>query len=140
MTDAALDSQTSLAASHRILVWTGRVFSGLLVVFMLFDSVIKLLNMPFVAESCRQLGIPPEQAPFIGGLELALTVLYVYPRTAVLGAVLLTGLFGGAIASHVRIGDPWFSHILFGVYLGLFAWGGLYLRDARLRTLFPIRR
>jgi hypothetical protein len=86
------------------------------------------------------LGWPAGSGRAIGALELVLLALYLAPRTAVLGAVLMTGLLGGAVATHVRIGDPLFSHVLFGVYLGLFAWGGLWLRDRRLRGLMPLAR
>ena len=88
----------------------------------------------------RQLGYPPGLGFAIGVLEAILLVLYLIPRTSLLGAVLFMGVFGGAIASHLRIGDPLLSHTLFGVYLGAFAWGGLWLRDAKLRSLFPFRR
>jgi hypothetical protein len=131
-------SQTA-GATPRAMVWIGRVLSGLLVAFMLFDSIIKLIKIEPVTQSFAQLGYPDSVARPIGAMELVITALYVISRTSVLGAVLLTAIYGGAIASHVRLGDPLFSHVLFGVYLGLFAWGGLYLRDARLRTVFPVR-
>ncbi len=86
------------------------------------------------------LGWPVEYAFWIGILELTIVVLYVFPRTALLGLVLMTGLLGGAMASHIRVGSPLFSHTLFGVYLGLVAWGGLWLREPRLRALLPFRR
>jgi len=121
-------------------LWTGRALSALFVLFMLFDVTIKLLRLPIVEESMAQLGYPAGLGLPIGVIEALALVLYVVPRTAVLGAVLFTGVFGGAIASHLRVGDPLFSHTLFGVWLGLFAWGGLWLRDARLRALFPWRR
>ncbi|MFX8573757.1 DoxX family protein, partial [Acinetobacter baumannii] len=88
----------------------------------------------------RQLGIPTNLAVTLGVLTLAGTLLYAYPRTSVLGAILLTGYLGGAIYVHVRAGSPLFSHTLFGVYLGILLWGGLYLRDERLRLIFPWRR
>jgi hypothetical protein len=121
------------------LVWTGRVLSGLVIAFMLFDSIIKLMMIQPVIDSFRQMGFPENLAIEIGVIGLVCTVLYAIPRTAVLGAILLTGMLGGAIASHVRIGSPLFSHVLFGVYLGLFAWGGLFLREPRLRALIPLR-
>jgi hypothetical protein len=122
------------------LVWTGRVLSGLTIAFMLFDSIIKLMQIQPVIDTFRQMGIPENLATEIGVIGLVCTVLYAIPRTAVLGAILLTAMLGGAIASHVRIGSPLFSHVLFGVYLGLFAWGGLFLREPRLRNLIPIIR
>jgi hypothetical protein len=121
------------------LVWTGRVLSGLVIAFMLFDSIIKLVQIQAVTDTFRQMGIPENLAVEIGIIGLVCTVLYAIPRTAVLGAILLTAMLGGGIASHLRIGSPLFSHVLFGVYLGLFAWGGLFLREPRLRALIPLR-
>jgi hypothetical protein len=95
-----------------------------------------------VIDSLKELGYPANEsfARLLGIIVLVGTVLYAWPRTAILGAILLTGLFGGAIASHLRLGDPLFSHTLFGVYLGVLMWGGLWLRDPTLRMLFPLRR
>jgi hypothetical protein len=121
------------------LVWTGRVLSSIVVLFLLFDGAIKLLEIAPVVDAFRQLGFPMTTAPGIGILGLACAVLYAIPRTAVLGAIVLTGLLGGAIASHVRVNDPLFSHTLFGVYLGIMAWTGLWLRDGRLRAMIPLR-
>jgi len=121
-------------------LWTGRVLSGLVIVFLLFDAVIKLIPLDVVVETSRQLGIPTNLAVTLGVLTLLGTLLYAYPRTSVLGAILLTGYLGGAIYVHVRAGSPLFSHTLFGVYLGILLWGGLYLRDERLRLIFPWRR
>lgn len=118
-------------------LWAGRVMSGLFVLFMLPDIAIKLLRFPIVDAMMSTLGYSPGVGFQIGVLELGLLVLYLLPGTRVLGAILFTALFGGAIASHLRVGDPWFSHVLFGVYLGGFAWGGLWLRDPALRALFP---
>jgi hypothetical protein len=134
-------AQPALAPSTPVgkLVWTGRILSGFVVAFMLFDSVIKLMQMPVVIDTFRQMGIPENLAVEFGVIGLLCTVLYAIPRTAVLGAILLTAMLGGAVASHVRIGSPLFSHVLFGVYLGLFAWGGLFLREPRLRALLPLR-
>lgn len=121
-------------------LWTGRILSGLVVVFLLFDGAIKLIPLDIVIETSRQLGIPTHLAVTLGVLTLAGTLLYAYPKTSVLGAILLTGYLGGAIYVHVRAGSPLFSHTLFGVYLGILLWGGLYLRDERLRLIFPWRR
>ena len=121
-------------------VWVGRVLSTLVIVFLGFDAAIKLVQLPVVGETLAQLGYPSDLGLAIGVIELVCLVLYVVPRTAVLGAILLTAVFGGAIASHLRIASPVFSHILFGAYLGLFVWGGLYLRSARLRDLVPLHR
>lgn len=119
----------------------GLVMSGLVIAFMLFDGGIKLVPLDVVIESTAALGYPssPGFARGLGLLALICTALYAWPRTAVLGAILLTGYMGGAVATHLRIGNPLFSHLLFGVYLGLLIWGGLYLRDPRLRALIPFR-
>ena len=116
-------------------VWTGRVLSGLVTLFMLFDASIKLLQMDIVRQTMEQLGLPGRLGFGIGVMELLIIVLYMIPRTAILGAILLTGVMGGAMAIHLRVGSPIFSHLLFGFYLGVMAWGGLFLRDARLRSL-----
>jgi len=121
-------------------LWTGRILSGLVVVFLLFDGVIKLIPLDVVIETSRQLGIPTNLAFTLGVLTLIGALLYAYPKTSVLGAILLTGYLGGAIYVHVRAGSPLFTHTLFGVYLGILLWGGLYLRDERVRLIFPWRR
>jgi hypothetical protein len=118
-------------ASPKIMTWTGWGLTGLFLAFMTFDTVIKLIPIAPVTDSLSALGYDPRLARTIGATELLLVVLYVLPQTTVLGAVLLTGLFGGAVATHLRLGHPLFSHVLFGVYLGLFAWGGLFLRRRR---------
>jgi len=125
--------------NSRTIVWTGRVLSGIAVLFLTFDGIIKLVPIQPVTDSLRELGYPASDsfARFLGILTLLCTALYAWPRTAVLGAVLLTGIMGGAIASHLRLGDPLFSHTLFGVYLGLLFWVGLWLRDERVRRIMP---
>jgi DoxX-like family len=120
--------------------WAGRVMSALFVLFMVFDTAIKLMRLQIVDDTMIELGYAAGLGFWIGVLEAVLLVLYLIPRTAVLGMVLFTGLFGGTVATHLRVGDPLFSHVLFGVYLGVLAWGGLWLRDAKLRALFPVRR
>jgi hypothetical protein len=120
--------------------WAGRALSGLVVLFLTLDAVMKLLALPQVAEAAAPLGWNPEAMLTLGALLLLCTVLYVVPRTAVLGAVLLTAYLGGTVATHARIASPLFTHTLFGVYLGMMLWAGLYLRDARLRALAPWRR
>jgi hypothetical protein len=132
---AAADNAPPSKLANRV----GWALTALFTLFMIFDIVIKLIRMSVVEESLAQLGYPAGIGFAIGVLEAILLALYLVPRTSVLGAVLFTGLFGGAIASHLRVDSPLFSHVLFGVYLGLFAWGGLWLRDARLRALFPLR-
>jgi hypothetical protein len=121
-------------------IWAGRIMSGLVILFLLLDGAMKLIPLNVVVEASEQLGIPAGLARTLGVLTLACTLLYAFPRTSVLGAILLTGYLGGAVASHLRVGDPLFTHVLFGVYLGVLIWGGLYLRDGRLRTLIPLLR
>jgi hypothetical protein len=120
-------------ASGRTRLAIGWVMSGLLIAFMIFDTAIKLLDLQVVVDTMNQLGIPPSLDRTIGAIELVCLALYAIPRTSVLGAILFTAIFGGAITSHMRLGDPLFSHTLFGVYLGLLAWGGLWFRDERIR-------
>ncbi len=121
-----------------VALWTGRILSGIFALFILGASVTpKLLHLPIAEEIMAQLGWPAGYAFMIGTLELILVVLYLIPRTSVLGAVLMMGLLGGAMATQIRAGSPLFSHILFSIYLGLFMWGGLWLRNAQLRALFP---
>jgi hypothetical protein len=122
------------------MTWTGRAVSALVIVFLLFDGAIKMVPMDIVITTGEQLGIPSELARVLGTLTLLSTVLYMIPQTSMLGAILLTGYLGGAIATHLRVGSPLFTHTLFGVYLGLLVWGGLYLREPRLRELIPFRR
>ena len=118
----------------RARLWTGRVLSGLPVLFLLLDAALKLVKIQPVIDTQAQLGYPDIARP-LGVLILVCTVLYVWPRTAVLGAILLTGLFGGAIATHVRVEDPWLGYTLFSLYLAIPMWAGLVLRDPRLESL-----
>lgn len=119
----------------------GYVLSGLFVLFMLGASVApKLLGMPIAEETMVALGWPSSSVLPIGILELVLTLLYLHPRTNILSCILFTGLFGGSMATQIRVGSPLFSHVLFSLYLGLFMWGGLWLRDPALRAVFPFRR
>ena len=135
-----MDATLQTAPASKAALWTGRVLSGLVILFLLFDGAIKLVPLDIVIETSVQLGIPPELARTLGVLTLAGAILYAIPRTSVLGAILLTGYLGGAIYTHVRIGSPLSSHTLFGVYLGLMIWGGLWLRDPALHALIPFRR
>lgn len=122
------------------MVWTGRVLSTLFVLFMVIASITPKLFFPHVNDDyLAQLGWSPDDLPLIAAIEIIGTLLYVIPRTNVLGAIWMTGLLGGAIATQVRVDNPLFTHTLFGVYLGLFMWGGLWLRDPALRALFPLR-
>jgi hypothetical protein len=121
-------------------LWTGRVLTAVIALFLVLDSGMKLLQLDAVRQAMQPLGYPDHLGLVIGMIEAICLVLYVVPRTAVLGAILLTGLLGGSAAAHLRVGDPLFTHVLFGVYVGVLAWGGLYLRDATLRALIPFRR
>ncbi|MDX8432468.1 MULTISPECIES: DoxX family protein [Mesorhizobium] len=133
-------TQTAPVSSGAL--WTGRALSAIIVLFMIFDGVIKLPPMDIVTQTMTQLGWPADlnSARLLGVIGLVSTALYALPRTSVLGAILLTAYMGGAIATHVRIGSPLFSHILFGVYLGIILWGGLFLRDPRVRALLSFTR
>lgn len=113
----------------------GWALSGLVILFLLMDGGMKLANLPAVDETMVELGWPAGLGPGLGVLTLFIAALYAWPRTALAGAILLTGLLGGAIATHLRVGSPVFSHLLFGVYIGCFAWGGLLLRAPQLRAL-----
>jgi hypothetical protein len=127
--------------SVRIRQTAGYVMSGLVIAFMVLDGGMKLVPFDVVIKSTAELGYPPSPDLMrgLGLVALICTALYAWPRTAVLGAILLTAYMGGAVATHLRVGNPLFSHMLFGVYLAVIAWGGLYLRDARVRALLPLR-
>ena len=130
------------AEASRPARWLGRVLSGLVILFMLFDGAIKLVPWPVVTETMDRIGYGSSEtlARTLGVITIVCTVLYAIPPTSIVGAILLTGYLGGAMASHLRIGSPLFTHILFGFYLGLMLWGGLWLRDRSLRALIPFRR
>ena len=113
----------------------GTIISALPVLFLLFDSAIKFTKIKPVVESFTQLGYRPSIAVSIGLLELTCVVVYLIPRASIFGAILLTGYLGGAIATHLRVGDPLFSHVLFPIYVAVPLWGGLLLRSERLRSL-----
>lgn len=120
----------------------GRLLSALAIVFLLFDGAMKLVPLSVVTEAMDRIGYGSSEtlARTLGAITVICTLLYAVPPTSVVGAILLTGYLGGAIASHLRIDSPLFTHILFGLYLGLMVWGGLWLRDARLRQLLPMQR
>ncbi len=128
-------SSNPIAAPTPLKLWTGRVLSGLAVLFLAFDAAMKVLQLPAVAETSATLGWPAQAMFGLGVLELLCLAAYLVPRTAVLGAILWTGYLGGAIATHARIGNPLFSHTLFPVYVAILLWGGLWLRDPRVRRL-----
>jgi len=120
---------------------TGWILSWLAILFLVMDSTMKLLALPVVLDAGAALGLAgARMARALGAILMICTILYAAPRTAVLGAILLTGFLGGAVATHVRAGDPLFSHVLFGVYLGVVVWAGIYLRDVNLRMLVPTRK
>jgi hypothetical protein len=126
--------------TDKAMIRTGWVLTGLFGLFMAGASIApKLLRMPVAEETLVGLGWPGRHVLTIGLLELTFTLLYLIPRTSVLGAVLMTGLLGGAMATHIRVGSPLFSHELFGIYLALFMWGGLWLRSPALRAVFPFK-
>jgi hypothetical protein len=116
--------------------WIGFSMSAIVVLFLLMDAGMKLAAVGPVLEAGQQLGFPGvAMARKLGAVLLICTLIYVYPRTSLLGAILVTGYLGGAVATHVRLGNPLFSHVLFGVYVGVLMWGGLVLRDPRIRAL-----
>ena len=131
---AATQSNTAVApASTRL--WTGRALIAFAVLFLLFDATLKLLRVPAAVDTTVQIGYPAGVIVPLGLLELALLVVYLTPRAAPLGAILWTAYLGGAVATHVRIGSPVFTHVLFPTYVAAMLWGGLWLRDARVRAL-----
>jgi hypothetical protein len=142
MTAQAIDHAATRTTSLPIpasRLWTGRVLTAIPILFLTFDGASKVMNVAPVREAMAQLGYSPDAGVGIGIILLACVALYAIPRSAVLGAILLTGYLGGAIATHVRVGNPLFSHTLFPIYIAAMVWGGLYLRDARLRALVPLR-
>ena len=120
-------------------LWTGRILSGLAIAFLLMDAGMKLAMVPMALEANAELGYPASVIFPLGLLELALLAVYVVPQTWVLGAVLWTGYLGGAIATHVRVGNTLLTHTLFPIWIALFLWGGIWLRDEKLRAVFPLR-
>jgi hypothetical protein len=120
--------------------WTSYVMSGMVILFMLMDSIMKFVMPPEVIEGTVALGFSEEHIPVLGALGLISTLLYVFPRTSMLGAILLTAYFGGAVATHVRLNNPLFTHTLFTVYFGILIWGGLWLRNTKLQEMLPLRR
>ena len=131
--------QLQTAAVSKKMPWAGYAMSALAVVFLLFDGVIHIKIGP-VVESFTQLGYSVSLAVGLGILELVCLIAYVVLQASILGAILLTGYLGGAVATQVRVGGPLFTHVLFPVYLGALLWGGLVLREDRLRALIPLRR
>jgi len=131
-----MESSTPTSPVSKKILWTSRIMSTVPVLMLLFSAAMKLAHPPQLDEGFAHLGVPISLALGLGILELACTIIYVIPRTAVLGAILLTGYLGGAIITHMRIGEAAYLHVVFGVLI----WGGLYLRDPRLRALIPFTR
>jgi glyoxylase-like metal-dependent hydrolase (beta-lactamase superfamily II) len=129
-----MQPETSINTASKKGLWAGRVITGLTVLFLLFDTIIKVLNLPLAVEGTLRLGYPAQLVVAIGMVELICLAIYLYPRTAVLGAILLTGYLGGATATQVRVGNAWFG---FPVVVGVLVWAGLFLRNERLRALVP---
>ena len=134
--------EATVPRQPRYALWAGWTLSSLSVAFCLMDGVMKLLHPQFVIDATRQIGwrADPVTLVALGAILLVSTALYALPRTAVLGAILLTGYLGGAVAAHARHADPLLTHDLFGAYLGILVWGGLWFRDSRVRALIPFRR
>ncbi|WP_031498214.1 DoxX family protein [Bryobacter aggregatus] len=130
-------TDTPLLSKKRLIA--GYVLTALVALFLTFDTVLKVLRLAPAVQGTAELGYPADAVLWIGLIELVCVVLYLFPRTAVLGALLLTGYLGGAIATHLRVGNPLLSHTLFPVYIAFLLWGGLYLREARLRAVIPFR-
>ncbi len=134
-----MPSGTQTAPASRTSLWAGRVITVLVVLFLVFDCSIKLMKLAPAVEGTARLGYEVSLVPVIGFILLVCTALYLIPRTAILGAIILTGYLGGAVASQLRIGEPLLSHVFFPIYFAGLLWGGLYLREPRLRALFPLR-
>ena len=120
-------------------LWTGRIMSGLVIFFMIFDAIFKFFVTEEAVAGTTELGWSVHHLVPLGVIALIATILYAIPATTVMGAVLLTAYFGGAIATHFRIDNPLFSHTLFPVYLAILMWGGAWLRNPSLRAIFPMR-
>jgi hypothetical protein len=138
--EVSMDNGAQMIPISKGQLWTGRVLSTIAVLFMLFDTVIHALRGPQVVQGFAQLGFPLSIAIPLSTIEFIGIVLYVIPRTSALGAILLTGYLGGAVAAQVRIGAPLLGFVLAPVYVALFLWVGLYLRDERVRAVVPVRR
>jgi DoxX-like family len=138
--EGSMSSTAQTASLSRSKLWSARIINALVVLFLLFDLIVKLLRLPVAVQANIQLGYPESTVLVIGIIELLCLVTYLIPRTSVFGAILLTGYLGGAIASQLRAGNPLFSHTLFPIYVALLVWAPLFLRDERVRTLIPVRK
>ncbi len=127
-------------ASSTAKVWSGRIMGGIVILFMLMDTTFKFMTTEDVIKATTDLGFQAHHLPIMGTLGLLATLLYIIPRTEIIGALLLTGYWGGAIATHVRMDNPLFTHILFPVYLGVLAWGAIWIKNDRLRQLILNRK
>lgn len=134
-----MQSEIATITISKKALWAGRIISALPILFLLFDASMKLIKTVPVVEGTVKLGYQESTIVPLGIVLLVCTVLYAIPQTSVLGAMLLTGYLGGAVATHVRVGDPLLTHVLFPVYMGILVWLGLYLREPRLRALAPLR-
>lgn len=139
MEDEPVEPAQKINSIAKKRLWAGRIVSGLAILFLLFDSAMKVLRLTPAVQGTIQLGYPPSVVFGLGVVLLVCTIAYAIPRTAVLGAILLTGYLGGAVATHVRVGNPLFGYVLFPVYVGILIWVGLLLREDRLCALFPLR-
>ncbi|MDQ2975240.1 MAG: DoxX family protein [Acidobacteriota bacterium] len=134
-----MQSDSHTVSVSKKMLWTGRIISALPILFLLMDSIMKLVKPAFVVEATVKLGYQETVVVPLGIVLLTCTLLYAIPRTSILGAILLTGYLGGAVATHVRVGEGWFP-ISFPIILGVLIWGGLWLRDYQLRALIPLRK
>jgi hypothetical protein len=139
MTSAGSGETMNIEANNKKRRITSYALTGLVATFLAFDTVLKVLQLAPAMQGTTELGYPASSVLVIGVIELVCLVLYLVPHTSVLGALMMTGYLGGAIATHVRIGSPLVSHTLFPIYVAVMVWGGLYLRESRLRALLPFR-
>jgi hypothetical protein len=138
-TTSTMESSVSVPAS-KVKLWTARIMGGLVIAFMLMDSIFKLIPNDMVTAGTVELGYQAHHIPVMGVSGFISILLFAIPRTQILGAILLTGYFGGAIATHVRLDNPLFSHILFPVYLAVLAWGSIWLKNENFRRLMAGRK
>jgi hypothetical protein len=134
-----MQSDLQTAPASKTAPWAGRILTAIPALFLLFDGIAKVLKVAPVLEACAQLEVPVRVVPGLGIVLVAATLIYAIPQTSALGAIVLTGYLGGATWTHVRMGGPLFS-IVFPSLVGAMIWGGLYLREPRLRALIPVRR
>jgi hypothetical protein len=135
-----MESTPQAEVSSKKMIWAGRIISALMVVLLLIDAVMKVMKASAAVQGTIEVGYPESSVVGIGVALLVSTILYAIPRTSILGAILVTGYLGGAVATNVRVSAPLFSNVLVPVYIGVLVWGGLYLRDDQLGRLIPLRR